>query len=110
MRKGSQYLFIKSACFDHADALKSVEVEPNFGAFVDTDAVRVAKPDGGVIEAEEDVRESVDPQADENAPRSRDAEVLTDEDENEDERGTFAEPSDDLPCFECWMNAGGFEV
>jgi hypothetical protein len=52
------------------------------------DGIRVATPDGGVIEAEED------------------AEVLTDED---DECETCAELSD-LPCFECYMKERGHSV
>ena len=71
-----------------AEALEAVEVEPNFGAFVDTDEVRVATPDGGVLEATDD------------------AEVLTDED---DECETCAELSD-LPCFECYMQGREREV
>jgi predicted nucleic acid-binding Zn finger protein len=63
-----------------AEALEAVDVEPNFGVFVDTNAVRVAASDGGLIEATDD------------------AEVLTDED---DECEDCAELSD-LPCFECY--------
>ena len=72
-----------------AEALEAVDVEPNFGCFVGTDAVRVATPDGGVVEATDD------------------AEVLTDED---DECATCAELSDELPCFKCWMNERGHTV
>jgi len=71
-----------------SEALEAVDVEPNFGAFVGTDGVRVATSDGGVIEAEED------------------AEVLTDED---DECEDCAELSD-LPCFECYMAEKNFDV
>jgi hypothetical protein len=68
-----------------------VEVEPNFGAFVDEDAVRVATADGGIVEAEEGV------------------EILTDEDD-EDECDVCAELSDDLPCFEHFMQERGHSV
>jgi predicted nucleic acid-binding Zn finger protein len=72
------------------EALEEAEVEPNFGAFVDTDDVRVATADGGVIEATDD------------------AEIL--EEDDADECDECAELSDDLPCFECYMDAKGYEV
>lgn len=73
-----------------AAALDAAEVEPNFGAFVNEDAVRVATPDGGVIEADDD------------------AEILDETDEEECE--ACAELSDELPCFECYMDERGHEV
>jgi hypothetical protein len=72
------------------EALEACEVEPNFGAFVDTDDVRVATTDGGVIEATDD------------------AEIL--EDDDADECDECAELSDDLPCFECYMDTKGYDV
>ena len=74
-----------------AEALDACDVEPNFGAFVDEDAVRAATPDGGVIEADDD------------------AEVLTEDDET-DECETCAALSDDLPCFEHFMQERGYSV
>jgi hypothetical protein len=74
-----------------AEALEAAEVEPNFGAFVDTDGVRVATADGGIVEAEEDV------------------EILTDEDD-EDECEVCAALSDDLPCFEHFMQERGHYI
>jgi predicted nucleic acid-binding Zn finger protein len=74
-----------------AEALEAAEVEPNFGAFVDTDDVRVATADGGIVETEEDV------------------EILTDEDD-EDECEVCAALSDDLPCFEHFMQERGHSV
>ena len=73
-----------------AEAIEAVEVEPNFGCFVDTDEVRVATPDGGVIEAEGDA-------------------VVLEEEDDEDECETCAELSD-LPCFECYMQGREREV
>lgn len=68
-----------------AEALEAVNVEPNFGAFVDTGDMRVATPDGGTVETREDT------------------ETLTDEEDCED----CAELSD-LSCFECYMKDSGF--
>jgi len=88
------------------EALEAVDVEPNFGEFVDTDAVRVATPDGGIVEAGDG------------------AEVLTDK-TDEDVDTTPLEPADDeddtdecedcaalseLPCFECYMDGKGFDI
>ena len=105
-----------------AEALETVDVEPNFGAFVGTDAVRVATPDGGVIEATDDA-EVIDEEEDEDtggvrdpyAHRDEDVDTtplgtVDDEDEDEDECETCAELSAELPCFECWMNERGHAV
>jgi len=74
-----------------AEALEAAEVEPNFGAFIEEDAVRVATTDGGVVEAEED------------------AEVRMDDKEDDEECDECAELSD-LACFECYMAEHGLEV
>jgi len=85
-----------------AEALEAAEVEPNFGAFIEEDAVRVATTDGGC--------ESVDSQANENAQRSRDGVVeAKDEEDETDECEECAELSG-MPCFECYMAERGFEV
>jgi hypothetical protein len=75
-----------------AEALDACDVEPNFGAFVNEDAVRVAAADGGVIEA------------------TGDAEVLTEEEDETDECEVCAALSDDLPCFEHFMQERGHSV
>jgi hypothetical protein len=72
-------------------ALDACDVEPNFGAFVETDEIRVATPDGGVIEADDG------------------GEVLDETDET-DECEACAELSDELPCFECYMSERGHDV
>lgn len=71
------------------DLVEAVEIEPNFGVFVDKSQIRYATPDGGIVEVEEDV------------------EVL-DEDEN-DECEECAE-LDGMPCFECYMAERGHDV
>ncbi|MCX2819882.1 hypothetical protein EGH25_11025 [Haladaptatus sp. F3-133] len=115
-----------------AEALEAADVKPNFGvrqseideqtelrsvyAFVDTDEIHVATPDGGVIEATDDVRESEDSRANENAPRSRDGVVEAGDDSrvltetNGDACGDCAELPDKLPCFECYMREINFEM
>jgi hypothetical protein len=77
-----------------AHALEECEVEPNFGAFVNEDAVRVAMTDGGVLEAGDD------------------AEVLGVVDEEEDETDECEECAKltDLACFECYMQEHGHAV
>jgi hypothetical protein len=72
-----------------ADLVEAADVEPNFGAFVETDEVRVAAADGGIVEATDD------------------AEVLTEDDET-DECEECAELSDDVPCWECYRDGATF--
>jgi hypothetical protein len=72
-----------------ADLVDAADVEPNFGAFVDTDAVHVATPDGGILEATDD------------------AEVLTDADET-DECTECAGLPDGAPCWECFRDGATF--
>lgn len=72
-----------------AEALEACEVEPNFGAFIEEDAVRVATADGGVVEAGDD------------------AKVLDEEDTDECEE--CAELTG-LACFECYMAERGYDV
>jgi len=80
-----------------AEALEVAEVEPNFGAFMEEDVV--------------DVRESVDPQANENAQRSRDGVVEAGDEEDEtDECEVCVELPDDSVCFECFMRERGHEI
>jgi predicted nucleic acid-binding Zn finger protein len=75
------------------EALEACEVEPNFGAFVDTDDVRVATTDGGVIEATDD------------------AEILEEDTDDEEEVcEECAELNGELPCFECYMEGKGYDV
>lgn len=73
-----------------ADLVDAADVEPNFGAFVDTDAVRVATPDGGILEATDD------------------AEVLTDTDDTDDECEECVGLPDGVPCWECFRDGATF--
>jgi len=103
-----------------AEALDACDVEPNFGAFVDTDEVRVATPDGGVIEADDDGEVLEETDEDDDTPGVRDPYAHRDDEDVDtrplgtvdtgDECETCAELSDDVPCWECYMSERGHDV
>jgi hypothetical protein len=104
-------------------ALDACEVEPNFGAFVETDEVRVAATDGGVIEADdggEVLDEADETDEDDGTTGVRDPYAHRDDEDVDtrplgtvdtgDECEACAELSDELPCFECYMSERGHDV
>ena len=104
-----------------ARLLDAIDVDDNMARWTDEE-VRVAATDGGVIEAGDDAEvlteeenEDTGGVRDPYAHRDEDVDTtplgtVDDEDEDEDECETCAELSDDLPCFECWMNERGHAV
>jgi hypothetical protein len=95
------------------DLVEAVEMEPNFGVFVDESEIRYAATDGGAIEADDEPAGVRDPYPDEEEVDTsplgtvdRDTEA-----DDADECEECAElPDDDLPCFECYMEEKGYSV
>ena len=101
-------------------ALDACDVEPNFGAFVETDEVRVATPDGGVIEADDGGEVLDETDEDDGTTGVRDPYAHRDDEDVDtrplgtvdtgDECEECAELSDELPCFECYIDERGHDV